>query len=94
MVEVLIEDLIYHKRNDFKFLQDKVLLSFVPKRIVNKYITNIEYKEEVKRLWKGRVNPLYYKEDRNIKRKLWLVKRRYRYYKEYRNGYWDSKIKE
>lgn len=94
LVEVLIEDLIYHKRNDFKFLQDKVLLSFVPKRIVNKYITNIEYKEEVKRLWKGRVNPLYYKEDRNIKRKLWLLKRRYRYYKEYRNGYWDSKIKE
>ena len=52
LVKILIDDLIYHQRNDFKFLEDKVLLSFVPKGIVKKYITNQAYQKEVLRLWK------------------------------------------
>lgn len=94
LVKVLIDDLIYHKRNNFKYLDKEVLLTFVPKRIIKKYITNKEYKDKVLKLWKDRENPLYYKEDKNIKRKLWLLKRKYHYYKEYKHGYWNSKIKE
>ena len=81
LVKILIDDLIYHQRNDFKFLEDKVLLSFVPKGIVKKYITNQAYQKEVLRLWKKDINPLSYNKDHNIKRKLWLLKRQYRYYK-------------
>lgn len=94
LVKILIDDLIYHQRNDFKFLEDKVLLSFVPKGIVKKYITNQVYQKEVLRLWKKDINPLSYNKDHNIKRKLWLLKRQYRYYKEYKRGYWNSNIKE
>ena len=94
LVELLINDLIFHKRNKFKFIDDKVLLTFVPRGIIKKYINNKEYQEEVLKLWKYRENPLYYKEDKSIIRKLWLLKRKYHYYKEYKYGYWNSNIKE
>ena len=89
LVKVLIDDLIYDKKMNYKFLKDKVLLSFVPKGVVKKYIVNEEYKKEVLKLWKkGVVNPLKYKKDHNFKRYLYLTKKHFRYYKEYKNGYW------
>ena len=66
---------------EYKFLRDKVLLSFVPKKVALKYILNDEYKKEVKKLWKTRVNPVNYKKDHNIKRKLYLIKKHFRYFK-------------
>lgn len=89
LVKVLIDDLIYKKEMKYKFLSEKVLLSFVPKGIVKKYIVNDEYKKEVLRLWKkGVVNPVKYKRDHNFKRRLYLIKKYFRYFKEYKNGYW------
>ena len=72
----------------YTFLDKKVLLSFVPKKIALKYIVNDEYKKEVISLWKSRVNPIYYKKDHNLKRKIYLLKKKLRYYKEYKNSYW------
>ena len=92
LVKVLIDDLIYHKEQKYTFLKEKVLLSFVPKGVVKKYILNKEYKEEVLKLWKTkRVNPIKYKEDRNFKRMLYLIKKHFRYYKEYKHSYWKTK---
>ena len=88
LTKVLIDDLIYNKKMNYKFLNKKVLLSFVPKKIALKYILNDEYKKEVKRLWKKRVNPVVYSKDNNIKRKLYLIKKHFRYFKEYKNSYW------
>lgn len=91
LVKVLIDDLIYHNKMTYKFLDEKVLLSFVPKRIAKKYITNEEYKKELIKLWnKKRVNPVKYSKDRNILRKLYLIKKHLRYYKEYKNSYWKN----
>lgn len=89
LVKVLIDDLIYNKEMEYKFLKDKVLLSFVPRGVIKKYIVNEEYKKVALSLWKkGVVNPIKYKKDHNFKRYLYLTKKHFRYYKEYKNGYW------
>ena len=88
LTKVFVDDLIFNKEMEYKFLTDKVLLSFVPKKVALKYIINDEYKKEVKKLWKTRVNPVNYKKDKNIKRKLYLIKKYFRYFKEYKNSYW------
>lgn len=88
LVRVLVEDCIEKKDNRFQVLQDKVLLSFVPKGIVKKYITNEEFKKEALRLWKNVVKPMDAPKDRNFKRFLLLRKRWWHYYKEYKNSYW------
>lgn len=89
LVKVLIDDLIYDKEMEYKFLDDKVLLSFVPKGVLKKYVVNDEFKKEALKLWKrGVVNPLYYKKDKNFKRYNYLIKKYFGYYKDYKNGYW------
>ena len=89
LVKVLVDDLIYNKEMEYKFLKERVLLSFVPKGIIKKYIVNSEYKKEALKLWKkGVVNPIKYNKDHNLKRYLYLTKKHFRYYKEYKNGYW------
>ena len=40
LVKTLIDDLIYNKEMKYKFLKDKVLLSFVPKGVIKKYIVS------------------------------------------------------
>lgn len=88
LVEVLVDDLINHEYHDFEFLQDKVLLSFVPRGIVKKYITNPEFKKEALALWGNVIKPMDAACDRNFKRFLMLRKRYLNYYKEYKNSYW------
>lgn len=90
LVKILIDDLIHDKKMEYKFLKDKVLLSFVPRGIIKKYIVNKEYKKEVLKLWnKGVINPLKYKKDRNFKRYLYLTKKKFRYYKDYKKSNWQ-----
>ena len=90
LVKVLVDDLIYNKPMDFKILDDEILLSFVPKGVIKKYISNEVFKEKALKLWKRQVvNPLKYKKDKNFKRKLLLVRRHIDYYKEFKNGYWN-----
>lgn len=88
LVQVLAEDLIDRKVREYRFLNDRVLLSFVPKKVALRYIVNEDYKREVKKLWHGHIDPVRYKEDRNFMRKIYLLKKRLRYVKEYQNSYW------
>ena len=90
LVKVLIDDLIYNKEHKFRVLNKKVLLSFIPKGVVKKYVKNEKVKAEILKLWKNKVDPLEYTNDKNFKRKLFLLKRKFRYYKEYKNGDWDN----
>ncbi len=88
-VKLLVDDLIYGKTPDYGLLTEEILLSFVPKGIAKKYITNEEYRNKALSLWKnGPVDPLNYKKDRSLKRKLYMLKRKLRYYRDYKNGYW------
>lgn len=88
LVKVIVDDVLYNIQNPYTFLDQTVLLSFVPKGIVRKYIENKEFKKEALRLWKHVVKPMDFKSDKNFKRFLMLRKRWLHYYKEYKNSYW------
>ena len=90
LAKVLVDDIINNKKMDFKFLNQKVVLSFVPKKVINTYITNEKLKKEINRLIKEKklVRPLNYKNDKNLKRKLWLYIRDINYIKKYKNNEW------
>jgi len=90
LVETMVNDLILEKELEYRFLDEEVLLSFVPKGIIKKYITDEEFKHKALELWKKKkiVKPMIYKEDRSFLRFLMLRKRLWNYYKEYKNSYW------
>lgn len=90
LVKVMIDDLIYNKPMEFKVIDEEILLSFIPKGVIMKYCANEEYKNKVLELWEKRVNPLNYKKDTDLKRKLFLVKKHLRYYKDYKNSAWEN----
>ncbi|MDE5538981.1 MAG: hypothetical protein K2J20_00670 [Bacilli bacterium] len=90
LVKVLVDDCINNLENDFQLLTDKVMLSFVPRGIIKKYVTNEEFRKEALRLWPNVVSPMNAPCDRNFKRFLMLRKRWMNYYKEYKNSYWRS----
>lgn len=91
LVKVLADDLIFDKEMDFKVIDEEILLSFVPKGVAKKYISNETFKNKALELWKkGAVNPLKYKKDTALKRKLLLARRHIDYYKEYKNGVWKN----
>ncbi len=86
LVEYLINDLIFDKKMEFKIIKEKYILSFVPKIIIKKYIKNKLLKNEINKLIKNKkiVNPLKYKNDKNLKRKLYLFYRNLNYIKKYK----------
>lgn len=92
LVKILADDLIYNKEMSFEVIDKQALLSFVPKGVIKKYIVNEEFKKKALSLWKnGVINPLKYKKDTDLKRKLLLARRHFDYYKEYKNGVWENK---
>ena len=90
LVKTLVDDLILAKELSFKELNDKVLLSFVPKRIVKKYCLNEDFKKEAMRLWHHRVSPMECPLDKNFKRFLMMKKRLWHYNKEYKESFWQE----
>ena len=86
LIEVLSKDLIYNVETKFEKVDKEQLLSFVPKSVVKKQITNEEYKKKVLELWKNRVHPLVYKKDNGIMRKLLLMKIDNNYRKAYKQN--------
>jgi D-aspartate ligase len=90
LVECLVDDLIYNKKRDFKILTDEYCLTFVPKKVIKKYVNNESYKQEVNKLYKDKkvVNPLKCKSDKHFKRKLWLFLRDINYNKKYKRNEW------
>ena len=90
LVELLARDLIYNEKLEFEYLDKEVMLSFVPRKIIDKYIVNKEYKEKALSLWKSHVNPMKYKKDSSLKRNYTLLRKDLRYFKDYKNGYWKN----
>jgi len=88
LVSTLVDDLIYNKEIKKHFINEKVLLSFVPKSICKKYVMDESFKKEALKKWKHHVNPMKYSKDKNFLRKILLLKMKKRYIDEYKNGYW------
>ena len=90
LVKIMADDLIIKKDIPYHEIKEDVLLSFVPKKIAKKYIKNETFKKDVLKKWKYRVNPLKYKKDKNILRKILYYKLRKKYINDYKNGYWKD----
>lgn len=92
LVKQLIDDVIYDKAKDrpCSLIKDEIALSFVPKKVVKKYVTSEPLKQEALKLFKtGKVvNPLKYKKDKSIKRRLYLIAKDMNYVKKYKKYSW------
>ena len=90
LIKYLVDDLIHNERKETTILRDKMVLSFVPKYVMLKYITNPKLKNEIKECLKSGkfCNPLDYKKDKNFKRKIYLMLRKVRYVQKYRKPTW------
>ena len=86
LIKYLIDDLILNKEKEFKIIKEKIVLSFVPKKIINKYIENKKLKNEINKIIKNKkiINPLKYKKDMNFKRYKYMFLRDKNYLKKYK----------
>ena len=91
LIELLVKDLVNNEDLKYEVLDKEVMLSFVPKKIIKKYIVNKEYKEKALSMWKTHVNPMKYSKDSSLHRKYTLFRKDLRYYSDYKNGYWENK---
>ena len=71
-------------------MKDKVALSFVPKSVIQKYVTSEPLRNEILALAKQKklVNPLKYKADKSLRRKLYLIAKDFNYKKKYKTFSW------
>ena len=91
LIDILKRDLIDKEKLNYEYLNKEVLLSFVPKKIIKKYVINDNYKKKALSLYSKHINPIKYNKDSSLKRKYLLFKKDLRYYKDYKNGYWENK---
>jgi len=90
LIQYLVDDLIYNKEKPCVIMKEKIALSFVPKSVIKKYVTSEPLKREALELLKQKklVNPLKYKKDKSIKRKLYLIMKDFNYKKKYKKLSW------
>jgi D-aspartate ligase len=86
LVDLLVKDLYTNELNfDFEIAKEKMVLSFVPKRVMKQYILSKPLKEEIKRLIKQKklIHPIAYSKDMSLKRRKYLFMRALNYQKKY-----------
>lgn len=90
LIEYLVDDLVFGKEKDFELVRNEILLTYVPKGIIKKYVVNNDFKNEALKLYKQNkvYNPIIYKKDMPLKRALFLIRKHMRYYKAFKNGTW------
>ncbi len=88
LVKTIVDDCLYDMQTKYQFLDQQVLLSFVPKGIIKKYVKNKAFKKQALKMWKKVIKPMDAPCDKNFKRFLQLRKRWLHYYIEYKNSYW------
>ncbi len=86
LAQYVVEDWIYRHPIDFRVVEKEVLWLVIPKRLAFKYVKDPECKRKMKKLMReGKiVNPLYYKEDRGIKRKYRLFRSQLGHYYKFK----------
>lgn len=88
MAKYLVDDLVYGKQKPLTYLDKPFLFTVVPKIVLKKFVNNRSIQKEIRALLRaGRFgNPLFYKKDRNLKRKLYMLLRQINYYKKYKQS--------
>ena len=89
-VKYLIDDLIYNKKIPVVLMKNKMVLSFVPESIIEKYVTSVPLKKEIQSLIKeGKfVRPLNYEKDSSMRMKFYLFMRDINYILKYKKHIW------
>ena len=66
------------------------MFSVVPKIVLKKFVADPTVQSDIQRLIRERkmVNPLFYKQDKHFKRKIYLFIRQINYYKKYKENIW------
>ncbi|CAM3212458.1 carboxylate--amine ligase [Filibacter tadaridae] len=90
MAKYLVDDLIYGQQKPLTLLNENYLFTVVPKIVLKKFVTDSGVQKDVRALLKAKKygNPLFYKQDRHFKRKLYLLLRQINYYRKYKNNQW------
>ncbi|MBT2582497.1 carboxylate--amine ligase [Planococcus sp. ISL-109] len=90
MAEYLVGDLIFQADKPITYLNEDFLFTVVPKVVLRNFVDNQAVQKDIKRLIKEKKygNPLFYKKDTHMKRKLYLFARQVNYYKKYKNNQW------
>ncbi len=90
LVKYLIDDLVFNKEIPVTLMKEKMVLSFVPKIVINKYVTSKPLLTEIKKLiTEGKfVRPLHYKKDMSLKRRIYLLLKDLNYISKYRKLSW------
>ncbi|MEK4246288.1 ATP-grasp domain-containing protein [Psychrobacillus sp. FSL K6-2684] len=90
MARYMVDDVIYHKEKTLTLLNEHYLFTVVPKIVLKKFVDNLSIQQEIRLLLgEGKWgNPLFYKGDKNLKRKFYLMARQVNYYKKYQNNKW------
>lgn len=90
MARYMVDDVIYHKEKPLTLLNEHYLFTVVPKIVLKKFVDNLSIQQEIRLLLgEGKWgNPLFYKGDKNLKRKFYLMARQVNYYKKYQNNKW------
>ena len=90
MAEYIVDDVIYQNDKPLTYLNEEYLFSVVPRIVLNNFVEDKQVKADVNRLIKAKKwgNPLFYKKDKSLKRKLYLFLRQINYYRKYKNNKW------
>lgn len=90
LVQYLIDDLIYNKEKECTLMKNEVLLSFVPKKVIKKYVTSESLRNKALELIKQKklANPLKYNKDKSLKRILYLFMKDINYSRRYKKLSW------
>lgn len=88
IAKVIVDDVIYHEEKDFEYVDGENLFAVVPKAIIKKYTADPKIKEEAKDLIaRGKYNnPIFYKKDKGLKRRIFMLLRQINYFRKYENN--------
>lgn len=92
LTKYVVDDFIYDKDMETKYLKNDYLWTIVPKGVIFKYLKNEKLKELVKKLYQEKKvrNILFYKKDFSFKRYYFLILRTLNYYNKYKKYYVNS----
>lgn len=90
LVKYLVDDLIYKKEIPLTLMKNEMVLSFVPKTVIKKYVTSMPLQAKIQSLIKeGKfVRPLNYDKDSSLKMKFYLLLRDINYTIKYKKHIW------
>lgn len=89
IAKLVVDDRIMDKPLDFKVVENEHMFTVVPKKVAFTHIKPEEYRERMRRLYEqGKVsNPLIYKKDSSLIRKLRVFKNMHRHHAAFKKYY-------